>query len=58
MNIIKASFSGGIVGMIYGGIPGFIYAKKRYIEQSQGEIYHNRLDAVVWTNTSHGRPRT
>ncbi|XP_066476858.1 complex I assembly factor TIMMDC1, mitochondrial [Tiliqua scincoides] len=46
MNIIKATFSGGIIGMVYGGIPGFIYAKKRYIEQSEGEIYHNRLDAV------------
>ncbi|XP_042316114.1 complex I assembly factor TIMMDC1, mitochondrial [Sceloporus undulatus] len=46
VNIVKASFSGGIVGLIYGGIPGFIYAKKRYIEQSEGEIYHNRLDAV------------
>ncbi|KAH0624921.1 hypothetical protein JD844_032850 [Phrynosoma platyrhinos] len=46
VNIVKASFSGGIIGFIYGGIPGFIYAKKRYIEQSEGEIYHNRLDAV------------
>ncbi|KAJ6662737.1 hypothetical protein lerEdw1_011377 [Lerista edwardsae] len=46
MNIMKAAFSGGIIGLIYGGIPGFVYAKKRYIEQSKGEIYHNRLDAV------------
>ncbi|XP_003219143.2 complex I assembly factor TIMMDC1, mitochondrial [Anolis carolinensis] len=46
LNIIKATISGGIVGLIYGGIPGFIYAKKRYIEQSEGEVYHNRLDAV------------
>ncbi|XP_061483977.1 complex I assembly factor TIMMDC1, mitochondrial [Rhineura floridana] len=46
VNIIKATFSGGIIGLVYGGVPGFIYAKKRYIEQSEGEIYHNRLDAA------------
>nr|XP_028582717.1 complex I assembly factor TIMMDC1, mitochondrial [Podarcis muralis] len=46
VNIIKATFCGGIVGMVYGGVPGFINAKRRYIEQSQGEIFHNRLDAA------------
>nr|XP_060626548.1 complex I assembly factor TIMMDC1, mitochondrial [Anolis sagrei ordinatus] len=45
-NIMKATFTGGIVGLFYGGIPGFVYAKKRYIEQSEGEVFHNRLDAV------------
>ncbi|XP_036059836.1 complex I assembly factor TIMMDC1, mitochondrial [Onychomys torridus] len=44
--ICKAAISAGIIGWAYGGIPAFIYAKKRYIEQSQGEIYHNRFDAV------------
>uniref|UniRef100_A0A8D0B582 Complex I assembly factor TIMMDC1, mitochondrial n=1 Tax=Salvator merianae TaxID=96440 RepID=A0A8D0B582_SALMN len=44
--IVRAALAAGIIGCIYGGIPGFKYAKKRYIEQSEGEIYHNRLDAV------------
>ncbi|XP_021065397.1 complex I assembly factor TIMMDC1, mitochondrial [Mus pahari] len=44
--ICRAAVSAGIIGWAYGGIPAFIYAKKRYIEQSQAEIYHNRFDAV------------
>lgn len=45
--IFRAGVSAGIIGWAYGGIPAFIYAKKRYIEQSQGEMYHNRFFAVV-----------
>ncbi|XP_042524801.1 complex I assembly factor TIMMDC1, mitochondrial [Dipodomys spectabilis] len=45
-NIYRAALSAGIIGWAYGGIPAFIYAKKRYIEQSEAEIYHNRFDAV------------
>lgn len=45
--ICRAALSAGIIGWAYGGIPAFIYAKRRYIEQSQAEIYHNRFDAVV-----------
>ncbi|XP_054428288.1 complex I assembly factor TIMMDC1, mitochondrial [Pteronotus mesoamericanus] len=45
-NIYRAAVSAGIVGWAYGGIPAFIHAKQRYIEQNQAEIYHNRLDAV------------
>ncbi|CAH6792334.1 complex I assembly factor TIMMDC1, mitochondrial [Phodopus roborovskii] len=44
--ICRAAVSAGIIGWAYGGIPAFIYAKNRYIEQSQGEVYHNRFDAV------------
>ncbi|XP_021083648.1 complex I assembly factor TIMMDC1, mitochondrial isoform X2 [Mesocricetus auratus] len=44
--IYKAAASAGIIGWAYGGIPAFIHAKNRYIEQSQGAIYHNRFDAV------------
>ncbi|XP_053168378.1 complex I assembly factor TIMMDC1, mitochondrial [Hemicordylus capensis] len=44
--IFKASVTAGIAGFVYGGIPGFIYAKQRYIERSDGEIYHNRMDAA------------
>lgn len=48
-NIYRAAVSAGIIGWAYGGIPAFIHAKQRYIEQSQAEIYHNRFDAVVRT---------
>ncbi|XP_048350691.1 complex I assembly factor TIMMDC1, mitochondrial [Sphaerodactylus townsendi] len=46
LNICKTTFTAGIFGLVYGGIPGFLYAKKRYIEQSDAEIFHNRLDAA------------
>ncbi|XP_025332371.1 complex I assembly factor TIMMDC1, mitochondrial [Canis lupus baileyi] len=45
-NIYKAAVSAGIIGWAYGGIPAFIHAKQRYVEQSQAEVYHNRFDAV------------
>ncbi|XP_012376008.2 complex I assembly factor TIMMDC1, mitochondrial isoform X2 [Dasypus novemcinctus] len=45
-NIYRAAVSAGIIGWAYGGIPAFIHAKQRYIEQTQAEIYHNRFDAV------------
>ena len=48
-NIYRAAVSAGIIGWAYGGIPAFIHAKQRYIEQSQAEVYHNRFDAVVGT---------
>uniref|UniRef100_A0A8D0GZZ9 Complex I assembly factor TIMMDC1, mitochondrial n=1 Tax=Sphenodon punctatus TaxID=8508 RepID=A0A8D0GZZ9_SPHPU len=46
MNIINASFSAAIIGFVYGGVPGFHYARKQYIQRSQAEIFYNRLDAV------------
>uniref|UniRef100_A0A8C8RBK9 Complex I assembly factor TIMMDC1, mitochondrial n=1 Tax=Pelusios castaneus TaxID=367368 RepID=A0A8C8RBK9_9SAUR len=46
LNIIKATCSAAVIGLIYGGVPAFQYAKKHYIEQSQAEIYQNRMDAV------------
>uniref|UniRef100_A0A8C5S580 Complex I assembly factor TIMMDC1, mitochondrial n=1 Tax=Laticauda laticaudata TaxID=8630 RepID=A0A8C5S580_LATLA len=46
MHIVKAAFTGSLVGFVYGGIPGYLNAKKQYIEQCGGELYHNRLDAV------------
>ncbi|KAM4888331.1 complex I assembly factor TIMMDC1, mitochondrial isoform 2-T2 [Thomomys bottae] len=45
-SIYRAALAAGVIGWAYGGIPAFIHAKKRYIEKNQGEIYHNRLDAV------------
>ncbi|XP_048202654.1 complex I assembly factor TIMMDC1, mitochondrial [Perognathus longimembris pacificus] len=44
--IYRSALSAGIIGWAYGGIPAFIHAKNCYIEQNQGEIYHNRFDAV------------
>ncbi|XP_034270181.1 complex I assembly factor TIMMDC1, mitochondrial [Pantherophis guttatus] len=44
--IVKATFTAGIVGFVYGGVPGYVNAKKQYIEQCGGQLYHNRLDAV------------
>uniref|UniRef100_A0A8C3ST45 Complex I assembly factor TIMMDC1, mitochondrial n=1 Tax=Chelydra serpentina TaxID=8475 RepID=A0A8C3ST45_CHESE len=46
LNIIKATFSGAVIGWVYGGIPAFHHAKTQYIERSQAEIFQNRLDAV------------
>ncbi|KAM9169329.1 complex I assembly factor TIMMDC1, mitochondrial [Pangshura tecta] len=46
LNIIKATFSGAVIGWMYGGLPAFHHAKIQYIERSQAEIFHNRLDAV------------
>lgn len=46
INIYRSALSAGILGWVYGGIPAFIHAKRRYIEQSQAETYHNRFDAV------------
>ncbi|XP_004675249.1 PREDICTED: complex I assembly factor TIMMDC1, mitochondrial [Condylura cristata] len=45
-NIYRAAVSAGIIGWAYGGIPAFIHAKQRYVEQSQAQVYHNQLDAV------------
>lgn len=45
-DIYKAAVTGYIIGWAYGGIPAFIHAKQRYIEQSHAEVYYNRFDAV------------
>ncbi|XP_069744286.1 complex I assembly factor TIMMDC1, mitochondrial [Narcine bancroftii] len=46
INIWKSAIVAGCVGMVYGGIPAARHAKIRYIEQSQAEVYRNRLEAV------------
>uniref|UniRef100_K7FV15 Complex I assembly factor TIMMDC1, mitochondrial n=1 Tax=Pelodiscus sinensis TaxID=13735 RepID=K7FV15_PELSI len=46
LNIIKATFSGAVIGWMYGGLPAFLHAKRQYIERSHAEVYYNRLDAV------------
>ncbi|XP_038659705.1 complex I assembly factor TIMMDC1, mitochondrial isoform X1 [Scyliorhinus canicula] len=45
-NIWKSVIVAACVGMLYGGIPAAKHAKIRYIEQSQAEVYKNRLEAV------------
>ncbi|XP_067856306.1 complex I assembly factor TIMMDC1, mitochondrial [Heptranchias perlo] len=46
INIWKSALVAACVGMVYGGIPAARHAKIRYIEQSQAEVYRNRLEAV------------
>ncbi|XP_078410970.1 complex I assembly factor TIMMDC1, mitochondrial isoform X2 [Cetorhinus maximus] len=45
-NLWKSVIVAACVGMLYGGIPAAKHAKIRYIEQSQAEVYKNRLEAV------------
>ncbi|XP_070606328.1 complex I assembly factor TIMMDC1, mitochondrial isoform X3 [Erythrolamprus reginae] len=44
--IAKATFTAWLAGYVCGGLPGYVNAKKQYIEKSGGEMYYNRLDAV------------
>ncbi|XP_072918313.1 complex I assembly factor TIMMDC1, mitochondrial [Hemitrygon akajei] len=46
IHIWKSAIVAGFVGMVYGGIPAARHAKIRYIEQSQAEVYKNRLEAL------------
>uniref|UniRef100_A0A8C2SSN8 Complex I assembly factor TIMMDC1, mitochondrial n=1 Tax=Coturnix japonica TaxID=93934 RepID=A0A8C2SSN8_COTJA len=46
INIIKSAFTGGLVGWLYGGLPAFRQARRAFIEGSQGDVFHNRADAV------------
>lgn len=45
-NVVKSGLMAAVVGMCYGGIPAARYARQRFIEQSQAEVYHSRVDAV------------
>ncbi|KAJ8352484.1 hypothetical protein SKAU_G00239600 [Synaphobranchus kaupii] len=45
-NVVKSGLMAAVVGMFYGGIPAARYARQRFIEQNQAEIYHGRIDAV------------
>ncbi|XP_054022020.1 complex I assembly factor TIMMDC1, mitochondrial [Dryobates pubescens] len=46
VNILKAAFTAGIVGWLYGGLPAFHQARKAFIAGSHGELFQNRADAV------------
>ncbi|KAG2456678.1 TIDC1 factor, partial [Polypterus senegalus] len=45
-NTIKSALMAAAVGMMYGGIPAARHARKRYIEQSNAEVYRHRIEAV------------
>ncbi|KAM6310216.1 complex I assembly factor TIMMDC1, mitochondrial [Aegotheles albertisi] len=46
VNIVKSTFTGALVGWVYGGVPAFRQARKAFIERSHGELFQNRADAV------------
>uniref|UniRef100_A0A1A7W9S6 Complex I assembly factor TIMMDC1, mitochondrial n=1 Tax=Iconisemion striatum TaxID=60296 RepID=A0A1A7W9S6_9TELE len=45
-NIMKDCFLGAVAGFLYGGLPAARFAKQRYVQVSQAEVYTGRLDAV------------
>ncbi|XP_046887539.1 complex I assembly factor TIMMDC1, mitochondrial [Hypomesus transpacificus] len=45
-NVVKSGFAAALVGMVYGGLPAARHARERFIQLSQAEIYHSRVEAV------------
>ncbi|XP_004066607.1 complex I assembly factor TIMMDC1, mitochondrial [Oryzias latipes] len=45
-NLIKHGIIGATAGLLYGGIPAARFARQRYIQVSQAELYTSRVDAV------------
>ncbi|XP_068165465.1 complex I assembly factor TIMMDC1, mitochondrial [Antennarius striatus] len=45
-NVIKSGLFSGMIGFLYGGVPAARYARRRYIQSSQAEIYTSRVDAI------------
>ncbi|NWS67074.1 TIDC1 factor, partial [Crotophaga sulcirostris] len=46
VNIVKAGFTAGLAGWLYGGLPAFRQARSAFIQRSHGELFQNRADAV------------
>ncbi|XP_053912595.1 ADP-ribosylarginine hydrolase isoform X1 [Cuculus canorus] len=46
VNIVKAAFTAGLAGWLYGGLPAFRQARTAFIQRSHGELFQNRADAV------------
>ena len=44
---MKCGFLGALAGFVYGGMPAARFARLRYIQVSQAEVYTNRVEAVV-----------
>uniref|UniRef100_A0A1A8BC69 Complex I assembly factor TIMMDC1, mitochondrial n=3 Tax=Nothobranchius kadleci TaxID=1051664 RepID=A0A1A8BC69_NOTKA len=45
-NIMKNCFVGAVAGFLYGGLPAARFARQRYIQVSQAEVYRGRVDAI------------
>ncbi|XP_031596626.1 complex I assembly factor TIMMDC1, mitochondrial [Oreochromis aureus] len=45
-NVVNSGALGALAGFVYGGLPAARYARERYIQVSQAELYTNRVDAV------------
>lgn len=46
-SVVISGVVAALAGFVYGGVPAARYARERYIQVSQAELYTNRLDAVV-----------
>uniref|UniRef100_A0A3Q2QQ51 Complex I assembly factor TIMMDC1, mitochondrial n=1 Tax=Fundulus heteroclitus TaxID=8078 RepID=A0A3Q2QQ51_FUNHE len=46
MNVINCGTLGAVTGFVYGGLPAARFARQRYIQLSQAEVYTSRVDAV------------
>lgn len=44
--VIKCAVLGAFTGFLYGGLPAARFARQRYIQISQAEVYTSRVDAV------------
>ncbi|XP_008297172.1 complex I assembly factor TIMMDC1, mitochondrial [Stegastes partitus] len=45
-NVMKSGFVAAMAGLLYGGLPAARYARERYIQVSQAEMYSSRVEAV------------
>ncbi|XP_038151802.1 complex I assembly factor TIMMDC1, mitochondrial [Cyprinodon tularosa] len=46
ITVIKCGVLGAITGFVYGGLPAARFARQRYIQISQAEVYTSRVEAV------------
>ncbi|KAM4560260.1 complex I assembly factor TIMMDC1, mitochondrial [Odontesthes bonariensis] len=44
--VMKCGFLGALTGFFYGGLPAARFARQRYIQVSQAEVYTSRVEAV------------
>ncbi|MEQ2180156.1 hypothetical protein GOODEAATRI_032750 [Goodea atripinnis] len=46
-SVIKCAVVAALTGFLYGGLPAARFARQRYIQISQAEVYTSRVEAVV-----------
>ncbi|MED6245916.1 hypothetical protein ATANTOWER_010152 [Ataeniobius toweri] len=46
-SVIKCAVVAALTGFLYGGLPAARFARQRYIQISQAEVYTSRMEAVV-----------